>query len=71
MDQRQSSDRQFGASAARARARVLAPGGRLSVIDVIAPEMPLLDTVLQAVEFLRAASHVRSFATDSAWMQSA
>jgi ubiquinone/menaquinone biosynthesis C-methylase UbiE len=42
-------------------ARVLAPGGRLVVIDVVAPEAPLLDTALQVVEFLRDASHVRDY----------
>jgi SAM-dependent methyltransferase len=42
-------------------ARVLAPNGRLIVIDVVAPETPLLDTVLQVVEFLRDASHVRDY----------
>src|ERR1700730_6112803 len=42
-------------------ARVLAPGGRLLVIDVIAPETPLFDTSLQVVEFLRDASHVRNY----------
>ncbi len=42
-------------------ARVMAPGGRLIVIDVIAPEVPLLDTALQVIEFLRDASHVRDY----------
>ena len=42
-------------------ARVLVPGGRLVVIDVIAPEAPLLDTSLQVIEFLRDASHVRDY----------
>jgi ubiquinone/menaquinone biosynthesis C-methylase UbiE len=42
-------------------ARVLIPGGRLIVIDVIAPENPLLDTSLQVIEFLRDASHVRDY----------
>jgi SAM-dependent methyltransferase len=42
-------------------ARVTTPGGRLVVIDVIAPEMPLFDTTLQVVEFLRDASHVRDY----------
>ena len=41
--------------------RVTVPGGRLIVIDVIAPETPLLDTCLQVIEFLRDASHVRDF----------
>lgn len=42
-------------------ARVTIPGGRLIVIDVIAPEVPLLDTSLQVIEFLRDASHVRNY----------
>lgn len=41
--------------------RTLAPGGRLVVIDAIAPEAPLLDTCLQTLEFLRDASHVRDY----------
>ncbi len=42
-------------------ARVTASGGKLIVIDVVAPEVPLLDTSLQVVEFLRDASHVRNY----------
>ncbi len=42
-------------------ARVAAPGARLIVIDLIAPETPLFDTSLQVVEFLRDASHVRDY----------
>jgi len=42
-------------------ARVIVPGGRLIVIDVAAPEAPLLDTSLQVIEFLRDASHVRDY----------
>jgi ubiquinone/menaquinone biosynthesis C-methylase UbiE len=42
-------------------ARVTAMGGRLIVIDVVAPEDPLLDTSLQVVEFLRDSSHVRDY----------
>jgi SAM-dependent methyltransferase len=41
--------------------RVLAPRGRLIVIDVVAPEAPLLDTSLQVLEFLRDGSHVRDY----------
>jgi ubiquinone/menaquinone biosynthesis C-methylase UbiE len=41
--------------------RVTVPGGRLVIIDVIAPETALLDTALQAIEFLRDASHVRDY----------
>jgi ubiquinone/menaquinone biosynthesis C-methylase UbiE len=39
--------------------RVLKPGGRLIVIDVVAPDSALFDTHLQALELLRDASHVR------------
>jgi ubiquinone/menaquinone biosynthesis C-methylase UbiE len=42
-------------------ARVMVPGGRLVVIDVVAPEIPLFDTTLQVIEFLRDASHVRDY----------
>lgn len=42
-------------------ARVTVPGGRLVVIDVVAPETPLFDTSLQVIEFLRDASHVRNY----------
>jgi SAM-dependent methyltransferase len=42
-------------------ARITAPAGRLIVIDVIAPETPILDTSLQVIEFLRDASHVRDY----------
>ncbi len=42
-------------------ARVIAPGGRMVVVDVISPETPLLDTSLQVLEFLRDASHVRDY----------
>jgi len=47
-------------------ARVLKPGGMLIVIDVISPENPLLDTVLQTVEVLRDPSHVRNY-RESEW----
>ena len=46
--------------------RVLAPGGTLVVIDVIAPENPLMDTVLQTIEILRDLSHVRNY-RESEW----
>jgi SAM-dependent methyltransferase len=39
--------------------RVLKPGGRLVVIDVVAPDSALFDTHLQALELLRDPSHVR------------
>ncbi len=46
--------------------RVLKPGGTFVVIDVLAPEIPLLDTVLQTVELLRDESHVRDY-RESEW----
>jgi ubiquinone/menaquinone biosynthesis C-methylase UbiE len=42
--------------------RVLKPGGRALVIDIVAPAAALLDTHLQALELLRDASHVRDYA---------
>jgi ubiquinone/menaquinone biosynthesis C-methylase UbiE len=42
-------------------ARIITPGGRLVVIDVVSPEAPLFDTCLQVIEFLRDASHVRDY----------
>ncbi len=48
-------------SAVAEMARVLKPGGTLVVIDVVAPETPLYDTVLQTIELLRDASHVRDY----------
>jgi ubiquinone/menaquinone biosynthesis C-methylase UbiE len=47
-------------------ARVLKPGGTLIVIDVMSPETPLMDTVLQTVEILRDPSHVRNY-RESEW----
>lgn len=41
--------------------RVLRQHGVMIVIDIIAPENPLHDTTLQAVELLRDASHVRDY----------
>jgi ubiquinone/menaquinone biosynthesis C-methylase UbiE len=47
--------------------RVLKPGGVFILIDTCAPEPPLLDTHLQAVELLRDCSHVRNY-TQSQWV---
>jgi ubiquinone/menaquinone biosynthesis C-methylase UbiE len=41
--------------------RVLSSTGRLIIIDVVAPELPLLDTHLQTLELLRDPSHVRNY----------
>jgi ubiquinone/menaquinone biosynthesis C-methylase UbiE len=41
--------------------RVLRAQGKLVVIDIAAPETPLHDTTLQAVELLRDGSHVRDY----------
>jgi SAM-dependent methyltransferase len=48
--------------------RVLGAGGVAILVDVVAPESPLLDTTLQAVELLRDASHVRDYRI-SEWEQ--
>ncbi|BFO08565.1 class I SAM-dependent methyltransferase [Serratia rubidaea] len=42
--------------------RVLKPGGRAIVMDVVSPGHPLLDIYLQTVEALRDTSHVRNYA---------
>jgi ubiquinone/menaquinone biosynthesis C-methylase UbiE len=42
--------------------RVLAPTGSAVFVDVVAPEVPLLDTFLQTIELLRDPSHVRDYA---------
>lgn len=41
--------------------RVIKQAGTLVIIDAIAPEPPLLDTIIQTVELLRDASHVRDY----------
>ncbi|KHN93164.1 type 11 methyltransferase [Pectobacterium actinidiae] len=42
--------------------RVLKPGGRVIMMDVVSPGHPLLDSYLQTVEKLRDTSHVRNYA---------
>jgi len=41
--------------------RVIKPSGTLVIIDVVALESPLCDTLLQTVEILRDVSHVRDY----------
>lgn len=41
--------------------RVLKPGGRVIIMDVVSPGHPLLDIYLQTVEKLRDTSHVRDY----------
>ncbi|MGI8554212.1 MAG: class I SAM-dependent methyltransferase [Dehalococcoidia bacterium] len=41
-------------------ARVLHPGGRILLVDSVAPEEPALDTLFNAIELLRDSSHVRN-----------
>lgn len=47
------------AAAAGEMARVLAPGGRVLLVDVVSFADPAADTVLNAIEVLRDPSHVR------------
>jgi len=50
---------QHPARAAREMARVLAPGGRLVLVDIVSPDAPEADTFLNAIELVRDPSHVR------------
>lgn len=47
--------------ALREARRVLAEGGYLLLSDVLGPNLPLVDTHLQAMELLRDPSHVRNY----------
>lgn len=49
------------AVATREWARVLRPAGSLLLVDVVAPDDPAADTVLNAAEILRDPSHVRDY----------
>ncbi|RZT43014.1 class I SAM-dependent methyltransferase [Cupriavidus agavae] len=48
--------------------RVLKPGGKVVLIDIVGAEDPLCDTWLQSVELLRDPSHIRDY-TPSGWAQ--
>jgi SAM-dependent methyltransferase len=48
-------------AATREAARVLRPGGKYLLVDSYAPEEPVLDTYLNAIEVLRDPSHVRNY----------
>ena len=53
--------------ALREVARVLKPGGKFIMMDVVSPGHPLLDIYLQTVEVLRDTSHVRNYSPGE-WM---
>jgi ubiquinone/menaquinone biosynthesis C-methylase UbiE len=55
------------AAAVREWARVLRPGGSLLLADVVSPDDPATDTVLNAAEVLRDPSHVRDY-TVAQWI---
>jgi ubiquinone/menaquinone biosynthesis C-methylase UbiE len=53
-------------AACRELARVLVPGGRLALIDNVAPDDPALDAFMNAIEVRRDPSHVRNY-TATEW----
>lgn len=48
--------------------RVLKPGGKLLIGDVVAPAAPISDTFLQTLELLRDPSHVRDYSSEQ-WLR--
>ena len=48
--------------------RVLKPGGRWLLVDVVSPPQPMADTLLNAVEILRDPSHVRDHSVQQ-WLE--
>lgn len=52
------------AAACREAARVVRPGGRVVVIDTVAPDDPALDTLVNALELLRDPTHGRNLRLD-------
>ena len=45
----------------REAARVVKPGGMVSMVDTVTSGIPLIDTYFQAIELLRDCSHVRNY----------
>lgn len=56
--------------ALREVARVLKPGGKFIMMDVVSPGHPLLDIYLQTVEVLRDTSHVKNYSPGE-WLEMA
>jgi SAM-dependent methyltransferase len=51
-------------AACREAARVVRPGGRIVIIDTVAPDAPATDTLVNALELLRDPSHGRNLRLD-------